>query len=105
MELIKTEVETDVELDLDPMFDRIFIRRHVVKEVGRLILPEGAKQMTHDLSEGTVVSVGIDVANIKPDDVIIFGKYAGAEMVRNGGTFIVLNEGDVIAKVKGVKSD
>jgi chaperonin GroES len=70
------------------------------KTAGGIIIPVGAKSM--EATEGTVIDVGAECTDVGPGDIVFFGKYSGAEIERNGGKYVVMNEEDVIAKVKKV---
>lgn len=67
------------------------------KSKGGIILAESAIERP---IEGTVVCVGRDVAEVKAKDRVMYGKYAGTEIVLTGGEeLLVLNEEDVIGVV------
>ena len=86
-------------MDLVPLFSRIIVKR-IENEVtaGGIIIPKGSKEM--QATEGEVIAVGAEVDTIVEGDVVFFGKYSGAEIERDRQRYIIMNEEDVIAKVK-----
>lgn len=101
-EVLKIHTGTEVtgELDLTAIFARVFIKPHVIKQVGGIIIPKAAKQMTVELAEGEIVSVGPDCRFAKAGMIVVYGRYAGADVKREMGTFKVMDEDDLIAEVK-----
>ena len=94
------EVENKLEtakaaLDMKPILNRIFIYRTKILKVGQIIIPNSTRQM--ELSEGIVVAAGPTCEIAKVDDYILFGKYAGATVERNGCEFVMLDEVDILA--------
>lgn len=85
-------------MNLEPLFSRIIVKRKEVKNYGSIIIPESAKQM--QATEGEVIAVGSEVTDIEAGDIVFFGKYSGVEIERDGASYVVMNEEDVIAKVK-----
>lgn len=84
--------------DLQPITTRIFIKRQQVDKVGSIYIPSSTKSM--EMSEGDVIGVGDDCHIVKLGDYVVYGKYAGAEIERNGHKVTVINEEDIIAIVK-----
>jgi|WetSurMetagenome_2_1015567.scaffolds.fasta_scaffold135828_2 chaperonin GroES len=88
-------------MDLVPLFSRIIVRRKVQEMTrGGLIVPKAALEGTMKATEGEVISVGSEVTDVVAGDSVFFGKYSGAEIERDGEKYVVMNEEDVIAKVK-----
>ena len=90
-------------MKIKPLFDRIVIKQNEAetKTASGIILAGNQEKP----QTGTVLSVGeggiIDgkeiVMKIKPNDTVIYPKYAGSEFKLNGETFIVLRQSDVLA--------
>jgi chaperonin GroES len=92
-----------------PLHDRILVRR--VEEAsttrGGIIIPDSAKDKPQ---EGEVISVGKGRTNeegktfplaVKDGDHILFGKYAGTEIVLDGEDFLIMKEDEVLGIVTG----
>ena len=94
-------------VNLRPLADRVIVRPIVKEEVtkGGIVLPDTAKEKPQ---EGEVVAVGpgklgddgkrIEM-EIKKGDKVIYAKYAGTEWKQNDEEFLILREGDILAKV------
>ena len=64
-----------------------------------LYLPETAKEKPQ---QGTVEAVGDSeemITDLKVGDVVIFPKYSGSEIKYDGATYLLMDEGDVLARV------
>jgi chaperonin GroES len=83
---------------MEPLFTRLIIKRTVLDKVGSIIIPNKSKEM--ELSEGIVVAIGSDCERVNVGDYVMFGRYAGCELERNNGTWVMLNEEDLLAKLK-----
>ena len=94
-------------VNLRPLADRVIVRP-IVKEEGTkggIVLPDTAKEKPQ---EGEVVAVGpgklgddgkrIEM-EIKKGDKVIYAKYAGTEWKQNDEEFLILRDGDILAKV------
>lgn len=76
-----------------PTVDRVLVLPMDPKALSEiLIIPETAKEKP---SHGKVVAVGPDVKQVKVDDVIVYGKYSGAEIVLDRDDYIVMREHEV----------
>jgi chaperonin GroES len=65
-----------------------------------LYLPETAKEKPQ---QGTVEAVGDAeemLTDLKVGDVVLFPKYGGTEVKLDGKTYLLMDEGDVLARVK-----
>ena len=82
-------------LDMEPVLNRIFIYRTKIVKVGQIFIPNTVRQM--ELSEGIVIAAGPTCEIAKVDDYVLFGKYAGATVERNGCEFVMLDEVDILA--------
>jgi chaperonin GroES len=91
-------------MKIRPLSDRIVLRRKVAADkVGSIFVPENAKEK---LSEGEVLAVGpgqfVAELNerrpvaVKAGDVVVFGKYSGAEVEVDGDKIVVLREDDIL---------
>ena len=60
--------------------------------------PDNVKQQ--EMVTGTVVFVGPDAHRTKPEDMVLYGPYAGKNIVMNGTEFRILCEGQIEAYVR-----
>ena len=90
-----------------PLGDRIIVERQESeqKTAGGIVLPDSAKDKP---CRGKVIAVGpgkrLDsgdrvAVEIKADDVVVFGQYAGNEVKVGEKTLIVLREDDIMGKI------
>lgn len=91
-----------------PLGDRVLVKRveEEEKTKGGIIIPDSAKEKP---LEGKVVAVGngkvledgkVRALDVKPDDRILFSKYAGTEIKIEGEEFLMLREDDVLGVVE-----
>ena len=86
-------------MDLVPLFSRIIVHRKEEEvTAGGIVIPKTTREL--QATEGEVLAVGDEVDTVKVGDKVFFGKYSGAEIERERQRYIVMNEEDVIAKVK-----
>ena len=87
-----------------PLNDRVLVLRieGVEKTTGGIIIPDTAKEKPQ---EGKVVAAGPGKLNekgdrtpldVKENDRILFGKYAGAEIKIDGVEHLILREDDIL---------
>ena len=90
---------------IKPLGDKILVEVLEAEEKtkGGIILPDTAKE---EKSEGKVVSVGpgkvlesgkIQPLEVKAGDKVIFGKYAGDEILIDGKKHKIIKENEVLA--------
>jgi len=95
-------------MNLRPLHDRIVVRRLEGGEenVGGIIIPDSAKEKPQ---RGTVIAVGNGVIreggarmalDVKPGDVILFGKYTNQEIKLAGEDYLVMREDEVLAVIE-----
>ena len=91
-------------VDFVPLHDRILVRRVEEQETTRagLIIPETAKEKPQ---EGEVLAAGkgkvkedgkVIPLDVKPGDRILFGKYAGSEILLDGEEYLIMREEEVL---------
>ncbi len=89
-------------LNIQPLADRVVIEPLPAETTtaAGLIIPDSAKEKQQ---KGTVVAVGKGTKDnpvtLKVGDVVLYGKYAGTEIVLEGAEYLVMRESDVIAIV------
>jgi len=95
-------------MKLKPLNDRVLVLRieEDEKTVGGIIIPDTAKEKPQ---EGKVVAVGpgkLDdegkriPLDVKENDRVLFGKYAGNEVKIDGVEHIIMREDDILAIVE-----
>jgi chaperonin GroES len=97
-------------MDIRPLHDRLIVRRleEGEQQVGGIIIPDTAKEKPQ---RGTVIAAGNGKVNddgtrvpldVKPGDVILFGKYTSPEVKLNGEEYLIMREDEVLAVICGV---
>ncbi len=92
-----------------PLHDRVLVRRVESEEktAGGIIIPDTAKEKP---MEGEVIAVGPGARNEKgelfPLDVkagyrILFGKWSGSEVRRDGKDLLIMKESDIMGIIDG----
>ena len=91
-----------------PLHDRLVVRRLEDGEstIGGIIIPDSAKEKPQ---RGTVVAVGTGTVrddgtrvplDVKPGDLILFGKYASQDITLDGEALLIMRENEVLAGVQ-----
>lgn len=86
-----------------PLGDRILIKQLDAEEktAGGIILPETAKEKPQKaevvaVGEGKKVDDKIVPVSLKVGDKVLYGKYAGTEVVIDQAEYIIIKEEDVL---------
>jgi chaperonin GroES len=91
-----------------PLHDRVLVKRLESEEKtkGGIIIPDTAKEKP---LEGKVMAVGpgkrdehgkLQPLDVKKNDKILFGKYAGTEVKLDGDEVVILREDDILAVIE-----
>jgi len=92
---------------IKPLGDRVLIE--VVEEQsqkqGALYIPDTAKEKPQ---QGKVAAVGngrhedgkLVPLDVKPGDVVLYGKYAGTEIKNDGKEYLIVRESDILAIIE-----
>jgi chaperonin GroES len=94
-------------VNLRPLDDRVVVERMEAeaKTTGGIILPDAAKEKPQ---KGKVIAVGAGklldsgkraTPDVKAGDVVLFGKYSGSEVKVDGVEYLIMREGDILAKL------
>jgi len=88
-------------MKITPLDDRVLVTPagEEEKTASGIIIPDTAKEKPR---RGTIVAVGNDEELqelVKEGDVILYGKYAGDELQYDGTDYLILNRGDILAKL------
>ncbi len=94
--------------NIRPLRDRVVVRRleEERKTAGGIVIPDTA---TEKPMMGVVVALGpgrtldngqVQEPNVRVNDKVLFGKYAGTEVELNSETLIVMREDDIMAVIE-----
>ena len=94
-------------MNIRPLQDRVIVKRieEEEKTAGGIIIPDAAKEKPQ---EGEVVAVGkgkagddgkVTPLDVKVNDRVLFGKYAGTEIDLDGEEHIIMREDDILGIV------
>ena len=95
-------------MNIQPLGDRILIKPLEAedKTKGGILLPDTAKEKPQ---EGKVVAVGkgktlesgkVEPLEVKVGDIVLYGKYSGTEITKEGEEYLFVKEEDILAIVK-----
>ena len=95
-------------MKIRPLHDRIIVKRLEEEEMtkGGIIIPDSAKEKP---SEGLIIAVGKGKVlengtqlplDVKKNDRILFGKYAGTDIKIEGDEFLIMREDDVLGVIE-----
>ena len=89
-------------LDLQPLGSRIIVKEKKVEKIGRIIVPLAVdgKETSVQPTEGMILAVGEHVEDVKPGDHVYYGRYSGVKIQRGNAEFSLMNDEDVLARVK-----
>ena len=91
-----------------PLHDRIIVERidEGEQKIGGIIIPDTAKEKP---MQGKVIAVGkgrvekdgkVTPLDVKADDTVLFGKYAGQEIKLDGKEFLIVREEEVLGVIE-----
>ena len=94
---------------LRPLDDRVVLKVLDAEEktAGGIVLPDTAQEKPQ---RGKITAVGNGklgkdgkrlALDVKKGDVVLFGKYAGSDVVVDGTDYKILRESEILAKVEG----
>ena len=92
-----------------PLHDRVLVRRIESEEKtpAGIIIPDTAKEKP---SEGEVLAIGpgardntgrVIPLDVKVGDRVLFGKWAGTDVLIDGEERLILNESDILGMIEG----
>ncbi|MBI2722139.1 MAG: co-chaperone GroES [Bacteroidetes bacterium] len=88
------------QVSLKPLADRVLVEPAVAetKTAGGIIIPDTAKEKP---MKGKVIAVGNgkpeEPMTVKAGDTILYGKYAGTEILVEGKEYLIMRESDIYA--------
>ncbi|SNR78713.1 co-chaperone GroES [Lutibacter flavus] len=89
-------------INIKPLADRVLVKplEAETTTASGLIIPDSAKEKQQ---KGTVIAVGKGTKDepmtVKVNDTVLFGKYAGTELVLEGTEYLIMRESDILAIV------
>ena len=89
-------------INIKPLADRVLVEPLAAEKTtaSGLIIPDSAKEKQQ---KGTVIAVGKGLKDepmtVKVGDTVLFGKYAGTELVVDGTEYMIMRETDILAIV------
>jgi chaperonin GroES len=92
-----------------PLHDRLLVKRIEAEEktAGGIIIPDTAKEKP---VEGEVLAVGpgardetgkIQPLDVKVGDRVLFGKWAGTDVIIDGEDRLIMKEADILGVIEG----
>lgn len=93
-------------MKLRPLHDRVLVQRADdagANKVGKIFIPDSAKEKPQ---KGKVIAVGSGSLGakgermpmtVKEGDLILFGKYSGADIKLDGEEYMILREDEILA--------
>ena len=95
-------------MNVRPLHDRIIVSRleEGEQQIGGIIIPDSAKEKPQ---QGKVLAVGSGRSNedgkripldVKPGNLILFGKYSGQEIKLDGEEYLIMKEDEVLAVIE-----
>ncbi|NOR27238.1 MAG: co-chaperone GroES [Lutibacter sp.] len=87
-------------INIKPLADRVLVKpiEAETTTASGLIIPDSAKEKQQ---EGTVVAIGNGTKDepmtVEIGNKVLFGKYAGTELVFEGEEYLIMREADILA--------
>lgn len=94
-------------MNLRPLHDRVIVARKDAETMtaSGIIIPDSAKEKPQ---EGKVIAVGNGIKkedgsivplDVKVNDRVLFGKYAGTDITMDGEEYLMMKEDDILAVI------
>ena len=87
-------------MKIKPLADRVLVLPAPAEEntIGGIIIPDSAKEKP---LKGKVIAIGNGTKDeemvVKPDDTVLYGKYAGTEIELDGEKYLIMKQSDILA--------
>ena len=87
-------------MKIKPLADRVLVLPAPAEEktIGGIIIPASAKEKP---LKGKVIAIGNGTKDeemvVKPDDTVLYGKYAGTEIELDGEKYLIMKQSDILA--------
>ena len=87
-------------MNVKPLADRVLVKPAEAEEktASGIIIPDSAKEKP---LKGEIIAAGKGTKDeemvLKPGDHVLYGKYAGTEIEREGTKYLIMRQSDVLA--------
>ena len=87
-------------MKIKPLADSVLVLPAPAEEktIGGIIIPDSAKEKP---LKGKVIAIGNGTKDeemvVKPDDTVLYGKYAGTEIELDGEKYLIMKQSDILA--------
>lgn len=87
-------------MKIKPLADRVLVLPAPAEEktIGGIIIPDSAKEKP---LKGKVIAIGNGTKDeemvVKPDDTVLYCKYAGTEIELDGEKYLIMKQSDILA--------
>ena len=87
-------------MKIKPLADRVLVLPAPAEEktIGGIIIPDSAKEKP---LKGKAIAIGNGTKDeemvVKPDDTVLYGKYAGTEIELDGEKYLIMKQSDILA--------
>lgn len=87
-------------MEIKPLADRVLVKPAAAEEktAAGIIIPDTAKEKP---LKGIVAAVGNGTKDeemvVKPNDNVLYGKYAGTEIELDGENYLIMRQSDILA--------
>ena len=87
-------------MKIKPLADRVQVLPAPAEEktIGGIIIPDSAKEKP---LKGKVIAIGNGTKDeemvVKPDDTVLYGKYAGTEIELDSEKYLIMKQSDILA--------
>ena len=87
-------------MKIKPLADRVLVLPAPAEEktIGGILIPDSAKEKP---LKGKVIAIGNGTKDeemvVKPDDTVLYGKYAGTEIELDGEKYLIMKQSDILA--------
>ena len=87
-------------MKIKPLADRVLVLPAPAEEktIDGIIIPDSAKEKP---LKGKVIAIGNGTKDeemvVKPDDTVLYGKYAGTEIELDGEKYLIMKQSDILA--------
>jgi len=94
-------------MNVRPLHDRIIVQRldEGEQKIGGIIIPDSAKEKPMQgkvlaVGDGRITEDGKRIPlDVKPGNLILFGKYSGQEIKLDGTEYLIVKEDEVLAVI------
>ena len=94
-------------MNVKPLHDRIIVQRldEGEQQIGGIIIPDSAKEKPMQgkvlaVGDGRITEDGKRIPlDVKPGNLILFGKYSGQEIKLDGTEYLIVKEDEVLAVI------